>query len=195
MSSQTVPTTPLVVGSLVKLSVKCPMNVDGSPANQWGQVREQFWVVLVRVEREDVWGCVNSDLRCLPMKMGSVVKFPRSRVVQVSDMTTGVTTFGVSDAVYVNNNPSSRHYWQQDRFKRALAEYRGGYGSEEAVLRALPLFLRDIICQAEGETLEERFEVLRLSVNAEVARRQANRGEGEVVRELLPSLENLCRRS
>ena len=182
---------PLRTGSCVRISVKCPLDDSGTPVNQWGLVRETFWVVLVRVERETLWGCVNSDPRCIPMKMGSVVKFPRSRVVEVSDIATGVTTFGMEDAVYVNNNTESEHYWQRDRFTLALGEYKAGNGSEEAVLRALPVFLRELLSQGDG-ALEERFLRLGLALNARI--RREHQGEGPPDLALLPTLEGFVQR-
>ncbi len=81
-------------GQVVKISVKTPVTDDGSPANDDGVDRERFWVVVVHVDPDYLWGTVNNELHYVPLDLGSVVKFHRNRVVQVdSRWNTGVTTF------------------------------------------------------------------------------------------------------
>ena len=81
-------------GMVVKISVQTPVTDDGSPANDDDIARERFWVVVVHVDPDYLWGTVNNNLRYVPLDLGSVVKFHRNRVVEVNDAWfTGVTTF------------------------------------------------------------------------------------------------------
>lgn len=80
-------------GQTVKISVRTPVTDDGSPANDDGVARERFWVSVVHVDPDYLWGTVNNHLRYVPLQLGSVVKFHRNRVVQVHPSSTGVTTF------------------------------------------------------------------------------------------------------